>query len=100
MRPDGSVRWVEAQGALRPSDSAEPVEMAGTVLDITARKRVERLLIEEKERALVTLHSIGDAEELLQWVRREYGHGTPSAWTTRGVRRVLSWRPATCRGCR
>ena len=29
-----------------------------------------------------TIHSIGDPEELLQWVRREYGHGTPSAWTT------------------
>ena len=30
-----------------------------------------------------TLHSIGDADELLQWLRREYGHGTPSAWTCR-----------------
>ncbi|NND98743.1 MAG: DNA repair exonuclease [Pirellulaceae bacterium] len=30
-----------------------------------------------------TLHTIGDSEELLQWVRREYGHGTPSAWTAR-----------------
>ncbi|MDE0865124.1 MAG: DNA repair exonuclease [Rubripirellula sp.] len=29
-----------------------------------------------------TLVSIGDVEELLQWVRREYGHGNPSAWTT------------------
>lgn len=29
-----------------------------------------------------TLHSVGDAEELLQWVRREYGHGSPAAWTT------------------
>lgn len=29
-----------------------------------------------------TLHSVGDAEELLQWLRREYGHGSPSAWTT------------------
>ncbi len=29
------------------------------------------------------MHSIGDAEELLQWLRREYGHGTPSAWTAR-----------------
>lgn len=27
------------------------------------------------------LHGIGDAAELLQWVRREYGHGTPAAWT-------------------
>ena len=28
-----------------------------------------------------TLHSIGDPEELLQWLRRDFGHGTPSAWT-------------------
>ncbi len=34
------------------------------------------------------LHSIGDAEELLQSIRREYGHGSPAAWTTR-----LSVRP-------
>jgi DNA repair exonuclease SbcCD nuclease subunit len=30
-----------------------------------------------------TLQTIGDAEDLLQWVRREYGHGNPSAWTAR-----------------
>jgi DNA repair exonuclease SbcCD nuclease subunit len=30
-----------------------------------------------------TMHSVGDAEELLQWLRREYGHGAPAAWTTR-----------------
>jgi exonuclease SbcD len=29
-----------------------------------------------------TLHGIGDTDELLQWLRREHGHGTPSAWTT------------------
>jgi DNA repair protein SbcD/Mre11 len=29
------------------------------------------------------LHSVGDAEELLQWLRRDYGHGAPSAWTTK-----------------
>ncbi|MDA8743713.1 metallophosphoesterase [Rubripirellula amarantea] len=30
-----------------------------------------------------TIQSVGDVEELLTWVRREYGHGTPSAWTAR-----------------
>jgi hypothetical protein len=28
-----------------------------------------------------TLEAIGDPAELLNWVRREYGHGTPAAWT-------------------
>ncbi len=27
------------------------------------------------------LQSIGDVEETLRWLRREYGHGTPAAWT-------------------
>ncbi|KAA5541044.1 DNA repair exonuclease [Roseiconus nitratireducens] len=30
-----------------------------------------------------SLSAIGDPEELLQWVRREYGHGAPAAWSTR-----------------
>jgi diguanylate cyclase (GGDEF)-like protein/PAS domain S-box-containing protein len=61
VRRDGTIRWIEAQGHVRRSDDGEPIEMTGTVLDITERKRIERLLLEEKERALVTLHSIGDA---------------------------------------
>ena len=35
-----------------------------------------------------TLASVGDTEELLQWVRREYGHGNSSAWTS-----TLNLRP-------
>jgi diguanylate cyclase (GGDEF)-like protein/PAS domain S-box-containing protein len=61
VRRDGSIRWIEAQGQVRRSNDGEPIEMSGTVLDITERKRIEHLLLEEKERALVTLHSIGDA---------------------------------------
>lgn len=30
-----------------------------------------------------TLQGIGDAAELLRWLRREYGHGSPAAWTVR-----------------
>lgn len=29
------------------------------------------------------LHLVGDTDELLRWLRREYGHGAPSAWTAR-----------------
>ena len=29
-----------------------------------------------------SLAEIGDGETLLEWVRREYGHGSPSAWST------------------
>jgi PAS domain S-box-containing protein len=37
------------------------IGMIGTVLDTTERKQIESLLLEERERAQVTLHSIGDA---------------------------------------
>ncbi|MEL6105741.1 MAG: DNA repair exonuclease, partial [Planctomycetota bacterium] len=29
-----------------------------------------------------SLTAIGDADQLLTWLRREYGHGQPSAWST------------------
>jgi diguanylate cyclase (GGDEF)-like protein/PAS domain S-box-containing protein len=61
VRRDGTIRWIETQGQVRRNDDGEPIEISGTVLDITERKRIERLLLEERERALVTLHSIGDA---------------------------------------
>jgi diguanylate cyclase (GGDEF)-like protein/PAS domain S-box-containing protein len=61
VRRDGTIRWIEAHGQVQRDHDGQPIEMSGTVLDITERKRIERLLLEEKERALVTLHSIGDA---------------------------------------
>ncbi len=61
IRRDGSQRWIEAQGRMLQAGNGRPIGMLGTVLDITERKRIESLLLEEKERALVTLHSIGDA---------------------------------------
>jgi DNA repair exonuclease SbcCD nuclease subunit len=39
------------------------------------------------------LHSIGDTQELLHWVRSEYGHGAPSAWTARMTVRPPSEYP-------
>ena len=58
--PDGETKWVfertiparDANGDIRSVD--------GYLLDITDRKMTEQLLFEEKERAQVTLHSIGD----------------------------------------
>lgn len=45
--PDGSVRHVHEQGQVIYGEDGEPVRMSGTVLDVTARKRVE-LTISEK----------------------------------------------------
>ena len=72
----------------------------GTIADITERKRVEQAIFEEKERAQVTLQSIGDgvittdregrieylnpvAEQLSGWsgaeARGAIDHGGPAA---------------------
>ena len=61
IRGDGEERWVECQGRVVEDEQGRQFKVSGTLLDITERKRIESLLIEEKERALVTLKSIGDA---------------------------------------
>jgi diguanylate cyclase (GGDEF)-like protein/PAS domain S-box-containing protein len=67
LREDGSVVWTRVNSAAM-HDGVEPHGHVQTVEDITARKStefglraVEEALFEEKERAQVTLNSIGDA---------------------------------------
>lgn len=59
--PDNSVRWVSDIGKLQFDPSGHPIGMFGIQMDITDRKLAEEALFEAKERAIVTLHSIGDA---------------------------------------
>jgi diguanylate cyclase (GGDEF)-like protein/PAS domain S-box-containing protein len=60
-RRDGrQVVIVENARALRDADG-RIVGYEGTIADITARKRAEQAIFAEKERAQVTLQSIGDA---------------------------------------
>src|SRR5690606_14847233 len=80
-----SVVVMERHGG---TSAGEPVYLVGTVTVITARTAAERALFREKERAQVTLQSIGDAvltteaggrveylnpvaEQLTGWDRRE-----------------------------
>jgi diguanylate cyclase (GGDEF)-like protein/PAS domain S-box-containing protein len=67
LRDDGSVVWTRVNGAAM-RDGMEPHAFVQTVEDITERKSTEfglraaeEALFEEKERAQVTLNSIGDA---------------------------------------
>lgn len=57
---DGSWRWILARGRACGDSDGRLVRMAGTHVDITEQKRLESILYEERERALVTLRSIGD----------------------------------------
>lgn len=57
---DGSLRWILTRGRAWGNSDGEMVRMAGTHVDITEQKELESTLYEERERALVTLSSIGD----------------------------------------
>jgi diguanylate cyclase (GGDEF)-like protein/PAS domain S-box-containing protein len=58
--PDGRVRWVYDYTVPVTDAGGVVTHLDGYILDITDRKRAEADLIREKERALVTLQSIGD----------------------------------------
>jgi diguanylate cyclase (GGDEF)-like protein/PAS domain S-box-containing protein len=46
---DGEVRWVQGHGQLRFDINGGPVEMLGTIRDVTSRKEAELALHESKE---------------------------------------------------
>jgi diguanylate cyclase (GGDEF)-like protein/PAS domain S-box-containing protein len=58
---DGHYLWMQDEMILIRDESGNPLEIIGSWSDITERRRMEELLFEEKERAEITLHSIGDA---------------------------------------
>ncbi|HXS80309.1 MAG TPA: PAS domain S-box protein, partial [Gammaproteobacteria bacterium] len=89
----GRVIIVIENSRLVTSGDGRPLYFEGTITDITQRKVAERALFNEKERAQVTLQSIGDAvvttdargnieylnpvaEQLTGWEARE-AHGSP-----------------------
>jgi len=58
---DGQVRWVYDYSIPVRDEVGRITHFAGYLLDITDRKQAEFELQQEKERAQITLHSIGDA---------------------------------------
>jgi PAS domain S-box-containing protein len=69
LRPDGSLRWIEASGQILLDEAGRPVRMVGVSADVTERKRVEealRLLAEANSVLAVSL----DPEEVFQGVAR------------------------------
>lgn len=57
----GETRWLYSIKAPIKNEAGEVEQLIGVGIDTTERKRAEQSLFEAKERALVTLHSIGDA---------------------------------------
>lgn len=56
----GREKWVHGFGSLKFDDNHNPVEMFGTIQDVTDRKKTEEALAVERERLAVTLRCIGD----------------------------------------
>ncbi len=57
---DGGWRWILDRGRAHRNSEGRLARMVGTHADVTEQKRLEATLFEERERALVTLRSIGD----------------------------------------
>jgi len=47
-RPDGKTRWFRIRGACNRDKTGKPIIIAGSIIDITARKEAELRLAEEK----------------------------------------------------
>lgn len=60
IRKDGAAIWVSKNAQYYRDESGEIAGVEGTARDITSLKAAEAALRAEKERALVTLESIGD----------------------------------------
>ncbi|MDP1708777.1 MAG: EAL domain-containing protein [Gammaproteobacteria bacterium] len=58
---DGRVKYVHERCETFYDGQGRPLSSLGTVQDVTERKQAEEALFQEKERAQVTLQSIGDA---------------------------------------
>ncbi len=57
---DGSEIWISENSHYKYDDHGEVIGIEGTIRDITALKQAKEALHQEKERAQVTLGSIGD----------------------------------------
>ena len=57
---DGSVIWISENSHYKYDEQGEVIGIEGTIRDITALKQAKEALHQEKERAQVTLGSIGD----------------------------------------
>ncbi len=57
----GDQKWFRVRGQSMRNEAGEAVRMAGSISDVTEKKLSDAQLFAEKERAVVTLASIGDA---------------------------------------
>jgi PAS domain S-box-containing protein len=59
--PDGSLRWLAAQGRLFYGPDGKAVRMTGVNIDVTKHKQAEQELLRAKQRTIAILTSVGEA---------------------------------------
>ena len=75
--PDGTVRWIEANGRFSYGADGEAMRMAGVAADITERRLISQQLAESERRLQVTL----DSAPLMVWMA---GHDRLRHYFNRG----------------
>jgi PAS domain S-box-containing protein len=58
--PSGAVAWVEDSMQMVRDDRGEPIELAGALIDVSARRRHEQAVLAAKNRLQATLDAIPD----------------------------------------
>lgn len=74
IRPDQTIRWVQARGRIYRDDTGKPVRMVGIDIDITDRKSVEVELIRSRAEAKAQaddLAAILDAVPAMTFIARD-----------------------------
>lgn len=58
--PDGTLRWMQANGLVIRDEGGKPIRMLGTNYDITERKQADEALRKSEERMALALDSVSD----------------------------------------
>ncbi|WP_374626059.1 PAS domain S-box protein [Devosia sp.] len=65
--PDGSVRWLIAKGRVRRNAEGTPLDMQGTITDVTERKRAQEVLRQREAQARRTAELMRSNHDLEQF---------------------------------
>ena len=78
---DGDYRWVLCRGRATRDESAQPMRLTGSLIDITAQKELERQLLREIEQDRLTRlpNRSSFIDSLENRIRRDRRHGAVSA---------------------
>ena len=97
VRPDGSVRWMEARGEVSRDADGRPVRLRGVCMDVTARKDAEserERLLEQERRARARAE---DVERRLGFVGEIARSITASLDIDTVLQRIADGAQALCR---